>query len=134
MTTSGTYLSNCLDTGFVLTSETAKIFRLSTSVNYAKWIEQDNKWEVQIKGAGGQDEVLVCSHVISACGFLRDPKTPGFKGMESFKGQSFHSARWESQCDLRDKRVAVIGTGSSAVQIIPAIVDRVKELYVFQVS
>lgn len=60
------------------------------------------------------------------------PAIPEIPGLPAFKGSTFHSAAWDHTCDLSDKRVAVIGTGASAIQVIPAIQPAVKRLFVFQ--
>lgn len=71
-------------------------------------------------------------HVVLGIGGLHIPQTPTFDGVENFKGEIFHSAEWNHDVDLRGKKVAVIGTGASAIQIIPAIADKVEKLYSFQ--
>ena len=70
--------------------------------------------------------------VISATGILHHPAMPEIEGLEDFAGNSFHSARWDHSVDLTGKRVGVIGTGSTAAQIVGDIADRVGELHVFQ--
>jgi cation diffusion facilitator CzcD-associated flavoprotein CzcO len=70
--------------------------------------------------------------VISATGILHHPAYPDIEGMDSFTGTSFHSARWDHSVDLTEKRVGIIGTGSTACQIVGAITDRVGEMHVFQ--
>jgi len=72
--------------------------------------------------------------LISATGQLSRPAWPKLAGLERFQGQVFHSAQWDHSCDLTGKRVAVIGTGASAIQFVPAIADRVASLAVFQRS
>jgi 4-hydroxyacetophenone monooxygenase len=80
----------------------------------------------------GGEEVLDAEAVVSAVGQLNRPNLPDIPGRDSFAGPSFHSARWRHDIDLRGKRVAVIGTGASAVQFIPEIAADVGELLVFQ--
>ena len=70
--------------------------------------------------------------VIVGLGPLNRPQIPDFKGLDTFKGKIFHSSNWDYSYDLTGKRVAVIGTGASAIQFIPEIVDKVEKLYVFQ--
>lgn len=72
--------------------------------------------------------------VITATGQLNQPACPDIPGMEAFTGKMFHSARWDHQYDLNGKKVAVIGTGASAIQFVPEIVPRVKSLSLFQRS
>ncbi len=80
----------------------------------------------------GGTETLVVDAVISAVGQLNRPKMPAIEGRESFAGPSFHSARWDDSVKLDNQRVAVIGTGASAIQLIPEVADRAEELLVFQ--
>ena len=77
-------------------------------------------------------EVIVSRYLVAATGLLSQPKLPKIPGLGSFAGKAMHTARWDHDYDLRDKRVAIIGTGASAVQIIPAIAPKVAHLSVFQ--
>lgn len=79
-----------------------------------------------------QGERLEAQMVISAIGQLGRPFVPDLPGLSSFKGQLFHSARWPRDFDPRAKRVAVVGTGASAIQIVPGIIDAVSRLFLFQ--
>lgn len=94
----------------------------------AHWNEQDKYWALGF----GDGSVAKARVLVSATGPLHYPMIPGIKGLDNFKGAQFHSATWDHDYDLTDKRVAVIGTGASAIQIIPSIVDKVKKLAVFQ--
>src|SRR4051794_19325033 len=85
--------------------------RLNTTVTAAAWDEGAQRWIVETSGGSVRARVL-----ISAAGALSDPKTPGIEGLERFRGHSFHSAEWDHDYDLEGKRVAVIGTGASAIQ------------------
>ena len=78
------------------------------------------------------DVVLTADAVVSATGQLNKPRFPDVPGRERFAGPSFHTARWRDDVDLRGRRVAVIGTGASAYQVVPSIVDDVAALTVFQ--
>ncbi len=104
--------------------------RLNTEVHHAGFDEERNVWTLTI-GDGEQREfdVLVC-----ACGQLSDPVTPDFPGRDSFAGHSFHSAEWDHDYDLAGKRVAVIGTGASAIQFVPEIAPKVARLDLYQRS
>ena len=106
--------------------------RFGTSVESAAWSDTNRSWSVEVRDAGGREETLEASAVISAVGQLNRPLFPDIDGRDSFAGPSFHSARWDHSVDLRGKRVAVIGTGASAVQFIPEIAPQVGELLVFQ--
>ncbi|MGQ0621788.1 MAG: flavin-containing monooxygenase [Panacagrimonas sp.] len=93
----------------------------------ASWDESAALWKIETS----QGE-FTASVLVSACGPFNDPMTPPLPGIETFKGKSFHTARWNAQHDLSGERVAVIGTGATAVQVVPAIQARVKQLLVFQ--
>jgi cation diffusion facilitator CzcD-associated flavoprotein CzcO len=89
---------------------------------------RDGKWHLET-ASGFRDEA---DFVIAATGVLHHPLMPDIPGLESFRGDSFHSARWDHDVPLEGKRVGIIGTGSTAVQIVSAIVDRVEKLSLFQ--
>ncbi|TDG11368.1 NAD(P)/FAD-dependent oxidoreductase [Seongchinamella unica] len=107
--------------------------RVNSTVSRARYDETTGLWTVTIEQNGLQQELLA-NAVISAVGQLNIPKYPEFKGFEDFSGTSFHSARWDHQYDLSDKRVAVIGTGCSAVQFVPEIAPSCRKLTIFQRS
>ncbi|OYD71484.1 flavin-containing monooxygenase [Rhodococcus sp. OK302] len=93
----------------------------------ARWDEASSQWHVSTtKGE------FVAKIVVSAVGALCEPSLPDIKGIEGFKGEIFHSSRWNHDADLTGKRVAVIGTGASAIQIVPAIGKKVSRLDVYQ--
>ncbi len=100
--------------------------RFGEEVTRTEW--RDGRWHLET-GAGRSDEADV---VIAATGVLHHPRMPDIEGLGTFAGPCFHSARWNHDVDLAGKRVGVIGTGSTAVQIISAIVDEVGHLDVFQ--
>ena len=106
--------------------------RFGTAVRSATWSESDRRWTLQVQHPDGREESVAANALISAVGQLNRPLLPDIKGRDSFAGPSFHSARWDHSIDLRGKRVAVVGTGASAVQFIPEIAPRVGELLVFQ--
>jgi 4-hydroxyacetophenone monooxygenase len=106
--------------------------RFGSVVRSATWSEADRRWSVHVQHADGGEEAIEANAVVSAVGQLNRPLFPDIEGRESFAGPSFHSARWDHTIDLRGKRVAVIGTGASAVQFIPEIAPNVGELLVFQ--
>jgi cation diffusion facilitator CzcD-associated flavoprotein CzcO len=86
------------------------------------------RWQLETRD-GGRDEVDV---VIAATGVLHHPKLPSIEGLDRFGGALFHSARWDHAVKLEGRRVGIVGTGSSAVQIVSAIVGRVARLSLFQ--
>ena len=106
--------------------------RLGTEVVSARWQDDTARWSVRLRRADGGLEDLEANVVISAVGQLNRPKLPDIPGRESFAGASLHSAEWEEGTELAGKRVAVIGTGASAFQIVPTIADEVARLTVFQ--
>ncbi|MDQ6852834.1 MAG: NAD(P)/FAD-dependent oxidoreductase [Actinomycetota bacterium] len=88
----------------------------------------NGKWHLETAG-GHRDDVDV---VIAATGVLHHPKHPEIAGLDEFKGAMFHSSRWDHDVPLDGARVGIIGTGSTAVQMVSALVDRVAELSLFQ--
>jgi 4-hydroxyacetophenone monooxygenase len=106
--------------------------RFSTEVVAAHWSDEDLEWSVVVRDASGREERTRADAVVSAVGQLNRPSYPDIPGRDTFTGISFHSARWDHDTDLAGKRVAVIGTGASAVQFIPEIAPVAGELLVFQ--
>ncbi|MEV8526709.1 NAD(P)/FAD-dependent oxidoreductase [Streptomyces sp. NPDC052000] len=102
--------------------------RLDHEVTVMRWDAEQLWWKIETANGA----VLTADVVVSATGPLSDPKTPDIPGLADFPGQVFHSARWDHDYDLRGKRVAMIGTGASAIQIVPAIQPRVDRLTLFQ--
>jgi len=94
----------------------------------------EKAWEITTENthSGEPTEVVTCAHVVTANGPLSSPRLPEIPGMEKFKGESFHTARWNKSASLKGKKVGVVGTGASAAQVITAIVDDVESLHVFQ--
>jgi cation diffusion facilitator CzcD-associated flavoprotein CzcO len=102
--------------------------RLGVTVESATWDDARHVWTVSLDD-GTVDE---CHVVMSGVGFLNLPRYPEWPGLDDFEGPKFHTARWEHQHDLTGKVVAVVGTGSSASQLVPAIQPIVKRLCLFQ--
>ena len=102
--------------------------RLGTKVTGAEFDEQSHVWHIQT--AGG--DTVTARFVIGATGVFCQPKLPEIPGIETFAGTTMHSARWDHTVELRGKRVGVVGTGASAIQLIPAIAAEVEHLTVFQ--
>jgi cation diffusion facilitator CzcD-associated flavoprotein CzcO len=101
---------------------------LDTAITEARWDERRAVWTL-ITSRGERVEARV---VVSGVGGLVDPKAPDIPGIASFAGKTMHTARWDHDYDLGGKRVAVIGTGASAVQVVPSIAPQVGRLTVFQ--
>ncbi|MFI9806335.1 flavin-containing monooxygenase [Streptomyces sp. NPDC052301] len=101
--------------------------RFGSEVKLMTWDAENLRWNIET--ARGP---LTADVVVSATGPLSDPKIPEIPGLASFPGEVFHSARWDHEYDLRGKRVAMVGTGASAIQIVPAIQPQVGRLTLFQ--
>ena len=102
--------------------------RLNTKVLGARFDEASNAWHLET--AGG--EHLTARFVVSATGVFSQPKPPEIAGIDTFSGPTMHTARWDHSVQLGGKRVAIIGTGASAIQVISAIAPEVERLTVFQ--
>lgn len=102
--------------------------RLCTTVVGAEYNDVSDLWEVRL----ADGETVTGRYVVSATGVLTKPKKPEIPGVDEFAGTVMHTARWDHAVDLTGKRVAIIGTGASAVQIIPTIAAEVENLTVFQ--
>jgi cation diffusion facilitator CzcD-associated flavoprotein CzcO len=98
-----------------------------TEVTRAQWDADAERWLVDTTNGSFSANLLV-----SAVGALCEPHLPDIAGIDTFRGTIFHSARWDHAADLKGKRVALIGTGASAIQIGPAIIDDVAHLDVYQ--
>ena len=101
---------------------------LGVTVESAMWDDDRHLWTVHLDDG----TVSECHVLMSGVGFLNVPRYPSWPGLDDFEGAKFHTARWEHQHDLTGKVVAVVGTGSSGTQVVPAIQPIVQELYVFQ--
>jgi 4-hydroxyacetophenone monooxygenase len=105
--------------------------RFGAEVVSATFDDDRQLWQVVVRSDNGE-ETLEFNAVCSAVGQLNRPSFPAIEGRESFAGESFHSAQWDYGIDLTNKRVAIIGTGASAAQFIPAVGEQAGELVVFQ--
>ena len=101
--------------------------RLRTRVASVRWDAEHGRYDVATDRGTHR-----ARFVISAVGLLNVPRLPDWPGLDDFAGAAFHTARWDHAVPLEGKRVAVVGTGSTAVQVVPAIADRVARLHVFQ--
>ncbi len=102
--------------------------RFGRRVVEARWLEEDKRWRVRTEGG----EVFVARALIAGIGGLRDPAYPDIAGRDSFAGPAMHSARWDHAVDLTGKRIGVIGTGASAIQIVPAVRETAASVTLFQ--
>lgn len=103
------------------------------TVEGATWNEEAARWCVDVR-IGDEVQRVDATVLVSAIGQLQVPKLPAIDGMDTFEGDAFHSSRWPSDLDLTGRAVAVIGTGATAMQIVPEIARRVASLVVFQRS
>ena len=115
-------------------ADVRKHVRFRTEVLSARFDEATARWHVRIKTADGAEETLEANAVVSAVGQLNRPKLPDVAGRDRFAGPAFHSARWPAGLDLAGKRVAVIGTGASAFQLVPEVTKTASRVVVFQRS
>ncbi len=109
-----------------------------TRVTEVRWMEEEARWQVSTN----RNDRIRARFVIQATGPANRPKLPGIPGIEEFRGHTFHTARWDYDytggdhtgglTKLRDKRVAIIGTGATAIQCVPFLGEYAKQLYVFQ--
>ncbi|SFQ02661.1 Predicted flavoprotein CzcO associated with the cation diffusion facilitator CzcD [Amycolatopsis arida] len=104
-----------------------KVIRYHTELRRARWDATAARWRLTTSAGRLSADVLVL-----ALGFLSQPFVPPIDGLDRFRGAAFHSAEWNHGVDLTGRRVAVVGTGASAVQLIPEIADRVGHLDVYQ--
>src|SRR6476659_9449468 len=106
-------------------------FRFHTAMESAAWDEETRSWRVELAGEAGRATVTSTTLVVGAGG-LSEPKLPDIEGIEGFQGELFHTARWNHDVDLTGKRVAIIGTGASAIQIVPEVQKVASHLDVYQ--
>jgi cation diffusion facilitator CzcD-associated flavoprotein CzcO len=98
------------------------------NISECSFDEHTNQW--MLKTSDG--ETYRAKFLVVGAGPLNKPNLPNFPGADAFEGPSFHSSQWDHTLDVTDKNIAVIGTGASAIQIVPAIADKVKKLSLFQ--
>jgi cation diffusion facilitator CzcD-associated flavoprotein CzcO len=117
------YLRRCADK-----YELRPHIRFGSAVDALEWDDEARHWRVTLTDG----TVLTPKAVVSGIGALHMPSLPAIPGAERFAGTAFHSARWDHSCDLTGKRVAVIGTGASAIQFVPRVASEAASLRVFQ--
>lgn len=108
--------------------------QFDTEVVQARYDDVAQGWAVQIRHGGERLETLHPRIVISAVGVFNHPKIPPIRGLDRYDGIYFHTAEWPDDVDITGKRVAVVGNGASAMQVVPAIADKVRSLTIFQRS
>ncbi len=107
--------------------------RLGTTVERATFDEGSGRWKLTLLSDRGQEE-LIADTVIFACGQLNRPHVPDLPRLDTFSGPVWHSARWDHDCDLTGRRVAVVGSGASAIQFVPPVARQAAEVTIFQRS
>ena len=115
-------------------TELRKNIRFSEEVLSLTWDEAALLWRAEIRKADGETYAMTANAVVSAVGMLNRPKVPHIDGLETFAGPKFHTARWDHSVDYKGKRVGMIGTGASGMQVGPAIQPYVGNLTIFQRS
>lgn len=116
--------------GLAVKHDVRRRIRFDSTVTEMRYDEGQEQWEVST----ADGDRVTSTWVVNACGLLSKPQVPVIPGLETFQGPVFHTARWQHDVDLEDKRVAVVGTGASAAQVVPAIAGQVRHLTVFQRS
>ena len=109
-----------------------KHVRLNTTLTSSRWDEGRKRWISTLRTGDGKETTFESTVLVSAIGQLNDPAPARFKDDETYKGLKIHSALWTDDIDLDGKHVAVIGTGATAMQLVPSIADRVASVTVYQ--
>ena len=102
--------------------------RFNTVVEGARWDEEAGVWRIAVASGA----TMSAQYLITATGFLSQPKVPDIPGVASFAGKVIHTTAWDDSYPFEDRRVAVIGTGATAVQLIPELAKKVADLTVYQ--
>lgn len=102
--------------------------RFNSEVQTSTFEPETHTWVTQLKGG----DILRSRYLVLATGGLTIPKLPDIEGIDSFKGKKIHTARWDHNFDMKGKRVGIIGTGATSVQLVPALAPLVKEMHVYQ--
>ena len=108
--------------------------RFHTEVLAATWNEAIAKWEVRVRKSDGNEDTLRFNAIISSVGLFNVANMPEFDGLEDFKGKMFHTSSWDHSYDYDGKRIGVIGTGCSNMQLTPKIAKTARHLTIFQRS
>jgi 4-hydroxyacetophenone monooxygenase len=108
--------------------------RFDTEVEAMAWDDTAQLWRVTVRESSGATREFTTNAVITGVGLLNRPSVPNIPGIADFAGPQMHTAAWDNSVDLTGKRVVVIGTGASAMQLVPAIAERVTHVTVFQRS
>ena len=104
------------------------VIRFKTDVQALRWVAAKDCWQIEISG----QPPLLARHVILATGPLNKPAVPDIPGFNTFTGEAFHSGNWRHDVDLKGRRLAVVGTGASAIQFVPEVAPQAAHVDVFQ--
>jgi len=124
-----TYFKTCADEFNI-----REHIQFNTEVSAATYDEISKSWQVDFQTQGQAPQSVKANAIVSAVGQLNRPSLPDIEGLDSFAGPLWHSARWEAEHDLHDKRVGIIGTGCSCVQLLPKTAAIAAQATVFQRS
>ncbi|MCC7362790.1 MAG: NAD(P)/FAD-dependent oxidoreductase [Dehalococcoidia bacterium] len=108
--------------------------RFNTEVLSATWDDDTATWDVRVRTPFATVESIRANAIISGVGLLDRPVLPDIEGLDTFQGKMFHTARWDHSYDYRGKRIGVIGTGASAMQLVPDVAPDAGNLVIFQRS
>lgn len=106
--------------------------QFNTSVKSAEWDELTSSWRVCLGSSDGSEQIEQANVLISASGLFSTPKYPEIYGIDRFEGPMFHTTRWDHDVEIRDRRIALIGTGSSGTQLMPQLAEQAKSVTVYQ--
>ncbi|BDX33462.1 putative monooxygenase y4iD [Mycobacterium antarcticum] len=115
-------------------SQIRRYVRFGTDVVRAAYANAEGKWHIEIRDSDGIPQTLVANVLVSAVGMVNRPSVPPISGLDEFPGPVMHTAAWDTSVDVTGKRVAVIGTGASSMQLVPTIADAAQHVTVFQRS
>lgn len=119
-------------TGVAQQSGVTDRLRLGITLEAARWEESQQRWRLHLSDHRGDRHEESAAILVLATGHFSEPKLARFAGDEDFAGDIFHSARWPDTAEMGGRRVGIIGTGASAMQIVPTIADEVEHLTIFQ--
>ncbi|MEP2372723.1 NAD(P)/FAD-dependent oxidoreductase [Ilumatobacter sp.] len=122
-----TYVEDCA-TAFGIRDR----IEFDTAVTSASWDPDSSRWNVTVRGPDGIERVETAAVFVSASGHFNQPTVAEFPGQSEFAGEIFHTARWPDNANLAGKRVGIIGTGASSMQVVPTIASEVDSLTIFQ--
>ncbi|TMD03025.1 MAG: NAD(P)/FAD-dependent oxidoreductase, partial [Chloroflexi bacterium] len=113
------YLNDCVDR-FELTSH----LKLRTEIISLDWDANAHLWAVKARRRDGTDVTWTARIVVNATGALSRPSVPDIPGLDDFQGTVMHTARWQLEVKMANRRIGVVGTGASAIQVVPQLVDK----------